>query len=101
MAQNAREIDDHCRPWPSEKDRDDYEAWHEYVLWCQSQEQPAGLTSQNVDPAQLLVTAPLARTTFRAEEDCSPSLSPQRQQLCSPAASDQTSQPAADQASEQ
>lgn len=106
MARNDQFLDDQLRAWPSEKDRDDYEAWHEYLLLCQAEKEKAGLTSQNIRPAQLrntdtTITLPLTRTEFQAAEDCSQPSSQLPQQPCSPAASDQTSLPVDDQASAQ
>lgn len=103
MALNDRPPIDSDQPWPAEKDRDDYEAWHEYALWCQEEETKAGLTSQNISPAQLYgngaseITQPPARTEFQAAEDYLPPLSRQKLQPYSPAAFGQTLPPTAGQ----
>ena len=103
MARNDLPPVDSNQPWPSEKDRDDYEAWHEYALWCQEEEIKTGLTSQNISPARLHdngaseITQPPTRTEFQAAEDCLPILSRLLRQPCFPAAFDQTLPPAADQ----
>jgi hypothetical protein len=57
MGWNDRLPEDPNIPYESPQDRDDYDAWAEYVEACrlEAKTAAAGLTSQNVDP-----TAPAA-----------------------------------------
>ena len=96
MGWNDRLLDDPYKPYQSEKDRDDYEAWNDYISRCAAE---SGLTSQNLAPAQL--TQLLTRTDAQAEEERSPLLSAQRQQPCYPATSGREETPSADQGSAQ
>jgi hypothetical protein len=57
MGWNDRLPEDPYIPYENETDRDNYEAWHEYMLYMAEQtesalkQETAGLSSQNVDPA--------------------------------------------------
>jgi hypothetical protein len=53
MGWNDRLPDDPNIPYESAQDRDDYDAWSEYVESCRIEAEAAagGLTSQTVDPA--------------------------------------------------
>lgn len=52
MGWNDRLPEDPHIPYESAQDRDDYDAWAEYVELCRV-DAAAGLTSQNIDPATL------------------------------------------------
>ena len=51
MGWNDRLPEDPNLPYESAQDRDDYDAWAEYVESCRI-EAAGGLTSQNVDPGR-------------------------------------------------
>lgn len=56
MGWNDRLPEDPFIPYESEKDRDDYEAWHMYLAMRAEEmlaEENAGLTSQNIAPIPL------------------------------------------------
>lgn len=50
MGWNDRLPEDPHIPYESAQDRDDYDAWAEYVEFCRAEEEKAGLTSQTIDP---------------------------------------------------
>ena len=59
MGWNDRLPEDPFIPYENETDRDNYEAWHEYLIYLAAQSEAAlqaegaGLTSQNIDPVCL------------------------------------------------
>lgn len=60
-------------PWPNQADADAYEEWHRYLEECRRDdiaalEQDAGLSSQNVDPANFNTQDLGATCDNRAEE---------------------------------
>lgn len=61
MGWNDRLPEDPNIPYESPQDRDDYDAWAEYVEACRIEaETAAGLTSQTVDPALPKLSKPNA-----------------------------------------
>jgi hypothetical protein len=60
MGWNDRLPEDPNIPYESAQDRDDYDAWAEYVEFCRIEAESAagGLTSQTVDPAQPQLSKP-------------------------------------------
>jgi len=60
MGWNDRLPEDPNIPYESAQDRDDYDAWSEYVETCRIEAEAAagGLTSQNIDPAQPKLSKP-------------------------------------------
>lgn len=60
MGWNDRLPEDPNIPYESAQDRDDYDAWSEYVESCRIEAETAagGLTSQNVDPARPKLSKP-------------------------------------------
>lgn len=59
MGWNDRLPEDPFIPYENETDRDNYEAWQEYLVYLAAQTETAldadtaGLTSQNIDPVSL------------------------------------------------
>lgn len=60
MGWNDRLPEDPNIPYESAQDRDDYDAWSEYVETCRIEAEAAagGLTSQNIDPARPRLSKP-------------------------------------------
>jgi hypothetical protein len=63
MGWNDRLPEDPNIPYESAQDRDDYDAWAEYVEACRIEAEAAagGLTSQTVDPARPQLSKPDAQ----------------------------------------
>ena len=58
MGWNDRLPEDPNIPYESPQDRDDYDAWAEYLEACRAEEAGSGLTSQTVDPRRPKLSKP-------------------------------------------